>query len=148
MMRFLALVLLVTIFVMSGVHKVTNPDAIAGHILAGGLPKFLKTNGIPVKLGKDEARLLALAVGGSFIGLSAFIVLGVMRSFSALLLAFILVNVTVFMHVNLENPAATSENDMIQVMKNMSIIGGLLFVATSGARKAASAPASAKPKRQ
>ena len=135
MSRFLGHVLLCAIFVMSGIQKLTEPAGVAGYLLGGGLPKVLKKFDIPVKLGKAEAEMLVLAVGGIMVACSLCIVLGQFRRLAAALLAFTLFNVTIFMHVDVENPAKTAQSEMIQVMKNASIIGGLLLVATAGGNK-------------
>jgi len=150
MVKIVAYGLLCGVFIASGLAKVQNPTAMGQYILGGGLPKALKMLDVPVPFGPKEAELLALVTGVLMLACSAMIVLGVMRQVGAALLAFVLFNVTVFQHINIEDPAKTPQDQVIQALKNASIIGALLLVSQSGGgstRKTAT-PAAPSPKKK
>lgn len=138
-MRFIGLVFLVAVFVASGLNKILTPTEPAGYLAKSNFPlifnEALKLVDLKYKLTTQDFILLIRVTGGIFVSFSAFIILGVGRSFFSYLLALFLAFITVSFHVSLPNVAATSVNDQIQVLKNLAIIGGLLFVAGSGSRK-------------
>lgn len=112
-----ARVLLALIFVMSGFSKLGDPTATAGYIASKGLPAGM---------------FLAVAVGALEIAGGVSVLLGLWARVGALALAVFLVPATIIFH----NPAGLTgmqaQMEMIQVMKNLAIMGGLLAVAAFG----------------
>jgi uncharacterized membrane protein YphA (DoxX/SURF4 family) len=123
-MRFIALLFLVALFVVSGIDKLQSPQSHVKVLMNTQFPSYLKHAG--VKFGNHEATLLVQALGAAFIGLSAMIVTGLFRGTAAFLLAAMLVPITLFVHVNLNDPVKTKPEDLAHVMKNLAIMGGLL----------------------
>ena len=105
--------LLAAIFLLSGVGKIAAPDATIGYIAAMGLP--LPTLGYIVAI--------AVEIGG---GLA--LVLGFQTRIVALALAlFSVVTGLIFHH------AIGDQNQMIHLLKNFAMAGGLLQVVAFGA---------------
>lgn len=133
MLRFLGLVCLLTVFLASGYNKVTAPKEQAVYLSKSNFGVIFsavaKQIGISYKLTPADYVLLVQVAGTVFISFSLFILLGVGRSFFSILLALGLAFITVCFHVNIANPAATPVPEIIQVLKNLSIFGGLLYVA-------------------
>ncbi|GIZ50294.1 DoxX family protein [Noviherbaspirillum aridicola] len=123
-------ILLAAIFIISGLGKIAAPAATAGYIAAMGLP--LPALGV--------ALAIAVEVGGGIL-----LVLGFQTRLVALLLAaFSVVTGLVF------HNAIGDQNQLIHLLKNFAMAGGLLQVAAFGAglysldaRKARPAPATA-----
>ncbi len=106
-------VLLATIFILSGVGKLAAPGATIGYIQSSGLPF--------ATLGLIGA--IAVELGGGL--LLAF---GVKVKPVALVLAlFSVVTGLIFHH------AVADQNQMIHLLKNLGLAGGLLQVAAFGA---------------
>jgi putative oxidoreductase len=107
------------IFVVSGFAKIAGPAGTATYIASHGLP---------------APTALALLAGIVELAGGLLIATGFRTRTAALVLAAYLVPVTAVFH----NPAGLTGMEammqQIQLMKNLSIIGGLLVVATSGAR--------------
>lgn len=137
-LRFVGIVCLLTIFVLSGYNKIVNTKEAATYLSKSNFPfffaKVIAPLGINYKLTSADYTLLIQATGGIFIAFSGFIFLGVGRRFFSFLLAVGLVFITACFHVDVKNPAATKEAEMIHALKNLAIIGGLLIVA-SGSRR-------------
>ena len=129
-MRMLGLLMLLAIFFAAGLNKIQNPASTGAAIKNGNLPKLLAMANVSFKPSTAEYTMLAQAVGGTMIALATFVFLGIMRRFAAFLLALMVVGITVCMHLNIEKPEKTSEADMIAILKNTSIVGGLLIVAS------------------
>ena len=147
MSRFVATILVCLIFIVSGLHKITEPDQIGDMIMKSPFPKFVKQvsthTGTKIPFGKSEARLLSQAIGASFLLCSALLIVGVARCFASSVLILQLIAITAFMHLNLEDPKATSIDNQIHVMKNLAIMGGLMLLGCSGSGKAKAAAAAA-----
>lgn len=108
---------LALIFVISGFGKLADPAATAGYIASKGLPL---------------ATLLAVLAAAVEIAGGLSILLGAWTRLGALALAVFLVPVTLIFHnpVGLEGMAAQLE--VIQVLKNLAILGGLVAIASFG----------------
>jgi len=106
-------ILLASIFIISGIGKVAAPEATMGYIAAMGLP-------LP-------AVALAGAIGVEVIG-GLMLVLGFYTRSTALALAAFSVATGVIFH-----GAIGDQNQLIHLMKNFSMAGGLLQVAAFGA---------------
>ena len=147
-MKLIACALIAALFVASGLHKIQQPKEVGAMIMKSPFPtivnKYAKDFDVPFKVTATEAALLAQGIGATFVACSALLVFGIGRQFAATVLFLALIPITVFIHVNIADPAKTKQEDAIQVMKNLAIMGGLLFIACSGAKKAKAAPAKAK----
>ena len=110
-------VLLALIFILSGFGKLSDPPGTAAYIESGGLPGFLVWPTIVVEIGGGALVALGLFTRPAAIVLAAFtVVAGVLYHFF---------------------PAQSAEGmqammQMIQFQKNISITGGLLFLAAMG----------------
>ncbi len=106
-------ILMAAIFVMSGIGKISNPGATIGYISAMGLP-------LP-QLG------LVLAIAIEVIG-GALLVAGFHTRPVALALAAFSIATGLIFH-----SAIGDQNQMIHLMKNFAMAGGLLQIAAFGA---------------
>jgi len=106
-------VLMATIFVMSGIGKLFAPAATMGYIASSGLPFA------PLAL----AVAIAVELGGGLL-----LALGIRtRLVAAALAAFSIVTGLAFHH------AVGDQNQMIHLLKNIAMAGGLLQVVAFGA---------------
>ncbi len=108
----IARVLLSVIFIKSGVDKFLAPDATQQFMAAKGLP-FPGLLLIPTVL---------IEIGG---GLA--VMLGVRAKWAAWALFLFLIPTTLIFHGNIAD-----RMQMIQFLKNLAIMGGLLLIATYG----------------
>jgi putative oxidoreductase len=116
----LSRVLLSLVFVMSAVgHKIPNFEGVA---------RYMGSEGVPY-----PQFLLAGAIVFLLFG-SASIILGYHVRFGASLLIVFLVLATYFFHDfwTVTDPHAQQEQ-LIHFMKNLALIGAMLFIATNGA---------------
>ncbi|RDE07989.1 DoxX family protein [Pelagibacterium lacus] len=104
-------ILMAIIFFMSGISKITDPGMNVGYMEAFGVPGILLWPTIIVEI----AGAVMLIVGFQ------------VRWAAAALAAFTLVAGVIF-HTDFGNPA-----ELINFMKNLAIIGGLLYVVAYGA---------------
>lgn len=106
-------VLLAVIFFMAGINKIGNP---------GGTQQYMAAHGMPL-----TALFLAAAIiielGGS---ISLF--LGYKARWGAWILVIFMIPTTLIFHTNF-----AEQGQVIHFMKNLSMTGGLLYVATYGA---------------
>ena len=116
MKRFIPLIgriLLSAIFLMSGLNKITN---------FGGTEKYMAAVGMPLtKLFLISAIILEVIGGLS-------ILLGYKAKWGAWALVIFLIPATLIFHSNFSD-----QIQMIMLMKNLAMIGGLLMVANFGA---------------
>lgn len=109
---------LAPIFLMTGFDKLVDPASAA---------QFIASKGLPFSTALALAAGLAELVGG------ASVLLGWRARWGALALVAFLVPVTLLFHnpIGLEGVAA--ERQLIDLLKNMAIVGGLLTIAAHGA---------------
>lgn len=106
-------ILLATIFIFSGIGKLLAPAATIGYIASSGLPAA------PLAL----AGAIALELGGGLM-----LAIGIRtRLVAALLAAFSIVTGLAFHH------AIGDQNQLIHLLKNIAMAGGLLQVVAFGA---------------
>ena len=129
--RFIGSVLLGAIFLGSGFGKVTDPAQTAGFIKTTKFYDIAVKNGVPLNEG-DNLTTFTIALGALMILGAVMFILNVGRPLAALMLAGFVAAFTAFVHVNLDDPSATSTDNVIHTMKNVAIIGGLLMGACSG----------------
>lgn len=106
-------VLMAAIFVMSGIGKLLAPAATIGYIASSGLP--FATVGLAVAIAVELGGGLLLALGIQT------------RLVAAGLAAFSIVTALAFHH------AIGDQNQMIHLLKNIAMAGGLLQVVAFGA---------------
>lgn len=110
-------ILIALLFILAGVGKISGFEGTAGYIASKGLPfpELLTAGTIAVEIG--GGLLLAIGWKARCAALSLF-------AFTAL---------TAFIFHNFWSlPPAQAQEQMIHFMKNLSIMGGLLFVVTHG----------------
>jgi putative oxidoreductase len=106
-------ILLATIFVLSGFGKLMAPAATIGYIASSGLP--FATLGLAIAIAVELGGGLLLAVGYKT------------RLVAAVLAGFSIVTGLAFHH------AIGDQNQMIHLLKNFAMAGGLLQVVAFGA---------------
>jgi putative oxidoreductase len=105
-------ILMVAVFAGSGWSKVSNPAGVAGFMTnVGHIPPGMVTP------------LLYLSAAIELIG-ALLIIVGFKARFAAIILFLWLIPVTYLFHA--------SQGDMIQTMKNLAMMGGLLLLAAHG----------------
>lgn len=109
---------LAAIFLMSGVGKIGNWDGTSGYMASKGMPL------VPLLL----VAAIALEVLG---GVS--VVIGFKARIGALALIVFLVPTTLIFHGFWAYTGQELQQQMVHFLKNLSILGGLLLVATHGA---------------
>jgi uncharacterized membrane protein YphA (DoxX/SURF4 family) len=114
---------LALVFLGSALSKITN---------FSGTQLFMESKGMPM-----AALLLVGAIAFETVG-GLSVATGYKARFGALLLVVFLVPVTIIFHFDPGN-----QDQMIQVMKNLAIGGGLLLVTANGAGALSLRPASA-----
>lgn len=104
-------ILLALIFVLSGINKITGYAGTVGYMEAFGVPGLL----LPL--------VIVLEIGAGLL-----LVVGFQARWAALALAGFTLLAAVVFHSNFAD-----QSQMIAFLKNLSIVGGLLFVARFGA---------------
>jgi putative oxidoreductase len=113
-----ARVLLALIFIIAGIGKLTGLEGTAGYIASKGLP-------LPT--------LLAFATGVIEVVGGIAIAIGFQARWAALGLALFTVVASVIFHNYWAMPAEQVMVQQLMFMKNLAIVGGLLFVFSLGA---------------
>jgi putative oxidoreductase len=110
-------VLLVLIFVLSGLSKITGFATTAGYMAKMGVPLVY------------PALLLSILMefGGGML-----ILIGYHTRLVAILVFLWFIPVTLMFHVNTWRHGQDATINMIMILKNLSIMGGLLLVASAG----------------
>ena len=111
-------ILLALIFVISGYNKLVGFDGTVGYIASKGLP-------LP-QLAAAAAIAIEL-VGG------VLLVIGWQTRWAATAIFLFLIPTTLIFHAFWAAPAANLQMEMIQFMKNLCIMGGMLYVMAFGA---------------
>jgi putative oxidoreductase len=109
-------VLLALIFVISGIFKLTAWGQTAGYMASKGLPL------VPV--------LLVLTIAIEIIG-GILVMVGYQTSWSALLIFLYMVPVTLVFHNFWAFQGMEAQMQLVNFLKNLSIMGGLLTVAAA-----------------
>jgi putative oxidoreductase len=111
-------IMIATIFLLSAVgNKIPQFDAIAGYMASEGVPA--------------PQVMLAGAIAFLIVG-SVSVVLGFHARFGATLLLIFLVLATYYFHDFWKFEGAERQNQMIQFMKNLSMMGAMVFVVANG----------------
>jgi putative oxidoreductase len=114
----LARLLLALMFVLAGLSKFGNLAGTAGYIASKGLP-------LPM--------LLAAAAGALEVVGGVALAVGFQARWAALALALFTIVITPIFHNFWAVPAGQAMVNQLLFMKNMSVVGGLLFVFSLGA---------------
>ncbi len=110
-------ILIAAIFLFAGLHKVTGFEGTVGYIAAKGMP---------------FPQLAALAAIITELGGGLLLVIGWKARWAALLLFFFTALTALVFHNFWAIPADQAQNQMIHFMKNISMMGGLLYVVVHG----------------
>jgi putative oxidoreductase len=113
-------VLLSAIFILSGLGKLPHFQAVAGMMAAKGIP--LASVALVVTL--------FIEIGGGLLVLT-----GYKAKFAALVIALWLIPVTLVFHHFWGIPADQQQDQMVNFLKNMAIMGGLLVLAYASPEK-------------
>jgi putative oxidoreductase len=120
-MMLLGRLCLCTIFILSGIGKFLQPDATSLYMAAKGMPL------IPFFL---YASAIIEVLGG------VLLFFGLKTRWAAFILALYLIPVTAIFHSFWNTIPIESELQLIEFLKNLAIIGGLLYITATGAGKA------------
>jgi putative oxidoreductase len=112
-------ILLVLIFVIAGFSKITGFAGTAGYMAHAGIPASLVTPGL----------ILSILVE---FGCGLLIVVGLWTRLAALVIFLWLIPVTYIFHFLPFHNAVAPQINMIMMTKNLSMMGGLLFLASVG----------------
>lgn len=113
-------ILIALIFILSGISKIAGFDGTVGYIASQGLP-------LP--------QLLAIGAILVEVGGGLLLVFGWRARWAALALLVFTGLAAVLFHNFWAVPADQAQNQMIHFMKNLSMMGGLLFVLVYGSGK-------------
>ena len=113
----LARIFLVALFLWSGFGKLTNPAGLTGMLTAKGLP---------------QPMLFAYLAGLTEMGLGILIVIGFKTRQAALALAAFTIVTVILGHNFWQMTGDAYRNNLIQALKNLSIVGGLILLAING----------------
>jgi len=117
----LARVLLALMFVVSGISKLTGIEGTAGYIASAGLP---------------APQLLALGAGLLEVVAGTMLIVGWQARWAALALAAFTLVASVLFHNFWAMPADQAFMQQLMFMKNLAVVGGLLFVFAQGPGRA------------
>jgi putative oxidoreductase len=106
--------LLAGMFLLSGINKIADPQ---------GTQQYMAAMGMTWLTGLFYAGAIILEIGGSL-----SLLLGYRARIGAWVLVLFMIPATLIFHTNMADP-----NQMIHLLKNLSVIGGLLYVAAYGA---------------
>jgi putative oxidoreductase len=112
--------LLSAIFILSGLGKIPHFNDVAGMMAQKGIPLASLALGIT----------LLIEIGGGLMVLTGF-----KARYAALVIAIWLVPVTLIFHKFWGIPAADQQGQMINFLKNLAIMGGLLILASASPEK-------------
>ena len=119
-------ILLALIFVMSGFSKITGFTGTAGYMASAGIPQNLVVPGL----------ILTILVE---FGCGLLIVIGFKTRLAALVIFLWLIPVTLlfhfipYRHATAQGQTMVALTNMAMVLKNLSMMGGLLLLASVGA---------------
>jgi putative oxidoreductase len=108
-----ARILLAALFLMSGLNKISDPQ---------GTQQYMSAMGMTWLTALFYVGAIAVEIGGSL-----SLLLGYQAKIGAWMLALFMIPATLVFHTNFGDP-----NQMIHFLKNVSIMGGLLYVAIYG----------------
>jgi putative oxidoreductase len=110
-------ILMAAIFIVSGIAKLTDPAGASGYMEGVGI---------------GNAHTLVYVAGAAELAGGLALVFGFVTRIGAIGLIIYLAITTYFFHNFWALPAPESKTQLVQFMKNLSIIGGLLMVAAMG----------------
>jgi len=110
-------ILLAVLFIFSGIEKIVDPAGTTGYMKSAGmpLPQFFLVASIVLELGA-----------------SAMLVVGWKTRWAAFALFLFMIPLTVLFHNPFASDPSQFQMQMIHLMKNLAIIGGLLMAAAFG----------------
>jgi putative oxidoreductase len=109
-----ARILLAVMFLMSGLQKIADPQ---------GTQQYMSAMGMTWLTGVFYVGAILVEIGGSL-----SLLLGYQARLGAWLLFLFMIPATLVFHTHFADP-----NQMIHFLKNLSVMGGLLYVAAHGA---------------
>jgi putative oxidoreductase len=123
-------ILLPVIFIVSGIQKLLNIRGVAKMLSDAGVP-------VPDEIaaylgGMPKYEALAYLVGGVELIAALMILIGLKARWGAVALIGFTIVATVLFHNFWAMTGAAAEENQIQALKNLSIIGGLLLVVAGG----------------
>ncbi|GAB1716358.1 MAG: DoxX [Nitrobacter sp.] len=128
-------VLFSVLFIVSGAFKLFDIAGTAEGIAAKVvIPSALMgfTTQLEGLTGMPTSHMLAIAVGATELVCGVFIALNLGARFFSLVLAVFIVAATFYYHDSWNQTGPEARNNMIQALKNLSLIGALFIIAGIG----------------
>lgn len=133
-------ILFCVLFIVSGASKLLDIPATTAQVSAKvSVPAAVSDYATQVETatGMTTPQILAIAAGVIELVCGIMIALNFGSVFFALLLAFTIVVITFYFHDFWNMTGDTVRPNMIQAMKNLSLVGGLFIIAGIGGRRRA-----------
>eukprot|EP00758_Cryptobia_borreli_P008928 Tbor_TRINITY_DN5429_c3_g3::TRINITY_DN5429_c3_g3_i2::g.24688::m.24688 len=139
-MPLLGNMLLSAAFIAGGIDKFNAPNETMMSLKAGPLPQLVKQHAQHT-ITTDEYLIIVQCISISLVaaGLMVAFFRGCLRSAAALYLIAIVSSCTYISYVDINDPTKMKRDDIIQFMKNLAIIGGLMNCICSGGNNCRSA---------
>jgi uncharacterized membrane protein YphA (DoxX/SURF4 family) len=128
-------ILFAVLFLYSGAYKLLGIETTAGILTAKvTIPAVIApyTQQIETFVGMPFMQLLAITVGVFEIVAGLMIALNILARFFAILLIIFVCFATFYFHDFWNQPAPDNYNNLIQALKNLSLIGALFIIAGYG----------------
>ena len=135
-------ILFAILFIVSGANKLLDIPATTAQVSKRvTIPAAISDSDYAKQVvdatGKSTNEMLAILVGVTELLCGFMIALNFASTFFALLLAFAIVIITFYFHDFWNQTGAEAKDNMIQAMKNLSLVGALFVIAGVGGRKRA-----------
>lgn len=117
-------------FMGCGTSCVLHPDVTAFYLEQTNILLFL--NYYSVALEEECIQQIVRGLGGLMILCSTFILAGVYRKFFSFFLAMMFAGGTAVFHIFSKETHMVTQEEKVDLLKNIAIIGGLLYVSGSG----------------
>lgn len=134
-LRFLGLLLMTSLFLATGMSCLLHPNATVAYLEENSLLFILRDLGLGFfdPANRPVLEIATRVIGGVVMFFSTCVLLGVYRRFFALLLAVLYaVCLTVDLWLQVNSFSGLSHYHKMEILKALSIVGGLLFVVGSG----------------
>ena len=135
-------ILFAVLFIVSGANKLLDIPATTAQVGAKvAIPASATeyTTQVETATGMTTPQILAIAAGAIELVCGIMIALNFGSAFFAIVLALFVVVATFYFHDFWNMTGDAARNNMIQAMKNLSIVGALFVIAGVGGRRRAAA---------
>ena len=124
-------ILIPLVFIVSGLRKLRNVEGIAKMLADNGVP--IPDEIVPWLGGMPKFQAAGYFVAAVEVICGLMILIGLKARWAALVLVVFMAGTIFFVHHFWDMPGDTFFSEMTQALKNLSIMGGLLLIASVGA---------------